>query len=279
MAIQTGQTTRRVPTVDWSRFLTTAKDATRNGMRAWIDRAYIRQGTVNGGVAQIKLDGIASRANPEPNTVIRLALLGIPGVWPDLASAFANAAWKPWNDWFQAYQISIPEAFPTFVLWSGSNQAPSTPAGPEPPPNAPRLPFSHPLDLGVSLHEWLFDAASLVQSFTGLTPAELGSVDEGIASGGKLAMAAAFGTIMAIQSRKLPRPGGAKYATPMVGLTSEQAMTDFANWFSERFRTWKSTARFTNLIGSGPVPSYPRPGPVTNGQLTGENVLTGFLFG
>jgi len=104
---------------NWPGWIAVAKDATRFALREWISHSWIRKEdtSINSSILEIKRGALKSSVDFGLTIYDALQGAGAPG---EVANAFGNAVWGAWKEWFQNYSMTVPEAFPSFVLYAGS---------------------------------------------------------------------------------------------------------------------------------------------------------------
>lgn len=265
--------------INWENFINTAKGVTIMYLNDWIVNAYIRVGTVNGTTAKVPAGGLESRTALDFSVSLRSALAQIPGVSPQVTDEFAKQVWRTWKQWYQELVLFIPTAFPMFAAYPGP-YAPLQPGVANFPFILAFAPFTKNKKLNPILKQKLIKIA---QDFAQAanTPnyhanpyafnGKNGAVDNWKSSG--IAQTTYQGNAGYKASPNVPPP------PPTGGLTLLNAMENYADWFEERLDFWKCGAGVVNLFGEGPVPSFNPSisilaGPVSNGRLRGEKVLT-----
>lgn len=239
----------------WPNVETAARDALRDGARAWIRYAIVQNGVVrwpNGYVTSGSL-----RSSPEPLPMadpgrslrpytfleeVRNALQRVPNCTHETAHILASVFWLAWQNWAANFQLDLPGAF--------------TALGPGPVVDSPegegwRVPvfYQRPLQHGSSageaalsvtaLWEWLFaqlgPEPGAPQAVLNRAPPMLGQTKSGLVPDGSR-----FAGI---------RPGG-----------RDDALLRLCRWFAEAFQIWKSRA-YLKGVGYKKEPRRPSTAP------------------
>lgn len=264
--------------INWESFVNAAKSATIIYVNDWIVNTYIRVGVVNGSIARVPCGGLESRTPIDFAASLRLALVNIPGVSFQIAEDFAKQVWGTWKQWYQECEIFIPVAFLSFAAYPGPYAA-LTP-----------MPMGVPFVLGFAptrnkqlnpvlkqkLVKVAQDLPQTVNTQSHQASPQAFNRNNVAAGSWKSGAARTFQQAnVGFNANPNAQPNA-----QVTGLTPQKAMEDYADWFEERLEFWKMSARIGNLLGEGPVPSFNPTasvlvGPVVNGTLRGERVLSG----
>jgi hypothetical protein len=278
-------------------------------------------GTILAQTAIMKRGSLVSTvAAPVPG--IRETLMTVDGVTRDIAAALAEEVWHAWSEWAAEYSLTIfVPHWAGFNANPGAVTAPMPLSLDVAGAKTPQL-MKIPLSAGVSNGEARLSVSQLsthilsrlrpllgssssgsaasTSGAAGTSAASTGGQSSAIGSGARRAAAisnaaapaaaammpeAAVAKGVLALGRTLASGNSPVYNVPVISnplAPAEAAVNELANWINERFNSWKSAAKLSNLWGQGNVPAYSPPyvpvGAVMGGKIWGSNVLSGPAF-
>jgi len=112
--------------LDWNSIARVSREAFRDAVNDWIDKAHIRGGQVRGPDATLTRGSLVSDGNIERIVFQKLIAAHAP---TEIARVLAKELAAAWNAWAAEFQMQIPGAYPTFAAFPGP-KAPPTSAPP-----------------------------------------------------------------------------------------------------------------------------------------------------
>lgn len=298
MPIHTTTTTRQGPAprgIDWNAILDAAKGGACDGINDWLNLAKLDGGRIDGPVGTLTkrgnltnsifksdLTSFGPRINARIEEAARREITqGDPAA---ISHAIAGEIRDAWNEWASNLWFSIVLTFNDFAAYPGP-WAPPTP----PIPPVPNLWLNAGLSSGEqrlkqgTLADRLSSAlrAAGAMTLAASTARPAGGGSNTVQGQQTLAQASGRSAMVARpgMTPSVARVGGAPSPAYANVLTSdrgspEQLAAALATYISDSFLSWRAGASFTNILGSGPVPTYAPPilpvAPVHGGKITGD---------